>query len=331
MLWLLRRQKPIGSPEPKSLASAQLFYFCDKQVQLDGQSTELQMVIKYFKQLKPALPFFCFSLIHIVVLANRSTLPSLVADSLELSVSNIDGVTCSSNGLGSITLRPIGGTPPYLFSVDGQNFTSDSTFFLPAGSTNAWVRDANLNEAKLVNIVVHEESPLIISIDGPTTIVDPGELFQLQLTVNRPSDSVNVDWQPDNLIFCPDCLRVTTSLLRTVTFHAVVSDFFGCVDSLSLPVEVEVYYDVFAPNAFSPNDDGFNDVFEIYPNIGADRILQFKIFNRWGAVLHDSPNLPWAGTFHGKDMDAGIYVWYAEVQFVDGEVVFLEGEVLLVR
>jgi gliding motility-associated-like protein len=289
------------------------------------------MVIDFSKLLRSALFVFCFFQIHIDVFANRSTHQYLIVDSLELSVSNIEGVTCTSNGLGSITLRPIGGTPPYLFSVDGQNFTPDSTFYLPAGSTNAWVRDANLNEAKLVNIVVHKESPLIIAIDGPMAIVDPGELFQLQLTVNRPSDSIYVNWQPDNLIFCPDCLRVTTSLLRTDTIHAVVSDFFGCVDSLSFPVEVKVYYDVFVPNAFSPNDDGLNDVFEIYPNQGADHILQFKIFNRWGAVVHDSPDLPWDGTFNGKKMEAGIYAWYAEVQFIDGVVVFLEGEVLLVR
>lgn len=289
------------------------------------------MVIDFLTLMRSALPVFCFSLIHIALFANRSSFQCLTVDSLELSVANIEGVTCISNGLGSITLRPIGGMPPYLFSVDGQNFTPDSTFVLPAGGTNAWVRDANLNEAKLINIVVHEESPLIIAIDGPTTIVDPGELFQLQLTVNRPSDSVYVDWQPNNLIFCPDCLRVTTSLLRTDTFHAVVSDFFGCVDSLSFPVEVEVYYDVFAPNAFSPNDDGINDVFEIYPNPGADRILKFKIFNRWGAVVHNDPNLPWDGTFRGKGLDGGIYAWYAEVVFIDGVVVFLEGEVLLVR
>ncbi|MEO1261284.1 MAG: gliding motility-associated C-terminal domain-containing protein [Bacteroidota bacterium] len=261
--------------------------------------------------------------------ANNET--AVLNDSLELTVSEIVGVNCSSNGLGSITLRAKGGFFPYFYSIDNQNFSLDSVFNVPAGSTNAWVRDATGCEANLVNIVVHVEDPLEVSISGPVTIVDPGEPFQVQVASNRPPDSVFVDWAPDSLVFCDDCLSVTTAMFRTDTIYATISDFFGCEETLSYPVNVAVYYDVYIPNAFSPNNDGLNDIFQIYPGYGVDQVLTFKVFNRWGALVHDAPAMGWDGTFNDEIMDVGTYTWFAEVLFLDGEMEQFRGGVLLVR
>ena len=266
--------------------------------------------------------------INLVTAENPS---ASLTDSLELTVSEIIGVNCSSNGLGSITLRATGGIFPYYYSIDNQNFTLDSVFNVPAGSTNAWVRDAIGCEANLINIVVHVEDSLEASISGPILTVDPGESFQVQVSSNRSPDSIFVDWSPDSLIFCNDCVSVTTSMLRTDTVYATVSDFFGCEKVLFFPVEVAVYYDVYIPNAFSPNNDGLNDEFLIYPGYGVDQILEFKVFNRWGALIHESATKGWNGTFKGELMDAGTYTWYAEILFLDGEVETFRGGVLLVR
>jgi hypothetical protein len=39
----------------------------------------------------------------------------------------------------------------------------------------------------------------------------------------------------------------------------------------------------------------------------------------------------WDGTFRGKNSQAGIYAWYAEVEFIDGFVVVLKGDITLLR
>ncbi|MFT4760565.1 MAG: hypothetical protein ACI9XO_002239 [Paraglaciecola sp.] len=63
-----------------------------------------------------------------------------------------------------------------------------------------------------------------------------------------------------------------------------------------------------------------------------------KIFNRWGAVLFEtsdiSPNdlnAGWNGEFNGEVLDAGIYVYFVEVLWVDGMKEILKGDVLLIK
>ena len=64
------------------------------------------------------------------------------------------------------------------------------------------------------------------------------------------------------------------------------------------------------PNAFTPNNDGKNDLFKVlgYDNLSSFR---FTVYNRWGAQLFSSPfpERGWDGTFKGKPQPAGVYVW----------------------
>jgi len=67
-------------------------------------------------------------------------------------------------------------------------------------------------------------------------------------------------------------------------------------------------------------------------------INTFQIYDRWGEQVFQAtnfqPNQPangWDGTFRGQALDPGVYVFYAEIQFIDGEVELFEGGVTLVR
>ena len=94
---------------------------------------------------------------------------------------------------------------------------------------------------------------------------------------------------------------------------------------------------LFAPNAFSPNADGRNDVFTLYPGKGVSRIVRFQVFDRWGNQLFESGSndagalAGWDGTFKGELMNPAVFVWMAEVEFVDGSSRVYEGELSLVR
>jgi gliding motility-associated-like protein len=99
-------------------------------------------------------------------------------------------------------------------------------------------------------------------------------------------------------------------------------------------VTAELFY---APNVFSPNGDGINDEFRVYPAEGAE-VLKFElwVFDRWGDLLFMTPNpaVGWNGVFREEQMDPGVMVWYvkASVVFCGRTVeVFLEGDVTVVR
>ena len=57
----------------------------------------------------------------------------------------------------------------------------------------------------------------------------------------------------------------------------------GCSDATSLVVCVEDEFAAYIPNAFTPNGDGFNDLFGVITTVGAPRSFELDVFDRWGA------------------------------------------------
>lgn len=70
----------------------------------------------------------------------------------------------------------------------------------------------------------------------------------------------------------------------------------------------------YLPNAFSPNNDGLNDVFEPISNF---ELMDIKIYNRWGELLFESTgnSIKWDGIFKGQYCPAGVYV--ADISYTD--------------
>lgn len=111
----------------------------------------------------------------------------------------------------------------------------------------------------------------------------------------------------------------------------------GCTDTASTLVALQPNRKVYAPNVFSPNDDGENDRFTLF-GAGISSINSLQIFDRWGSLVwagvHLEPgNEPdgWDGRVRGFDPAPGVYTWQADVFFTDGYRELLAGNVTLVR
>jgi gliding motility-associated-like protein len=86
------------------------------------------------------------------------------------------------------------------------------------------------------------------------------------------------------------------------------------------------------PNAFTPNNDGQNDVFKI-KNITDERIIDFKVFNRWGTILFRTtdPAVGWDGTNKGQPQPIGVYGYVIQIGYPDGYVETYKGTVTLIK
>ena len=99
---------------------------------------------------------------------------------------------------------------------------------------------------------------------------------------------------------------------RSNNFHVCldVTNLYGCIDTTCRYVFMDTEYVVFAPNAFTPDGDGDNDLWK--PVIrGFDSAgYELRIFNRWGDCVFYSndPDEPWTG-----DIDNGVYFGQNEV------------------
>ncbi len=88
------------------------------------------------------------------------------------------------------------------------------------------------------------------------------------------------------------------------------------------------------PNAFTPNGDGKNDVFQ--PIIIGDMLINnytMVIYNRWGMQMFKTKNWHdgWRGDFKGKECEADTYYYYVEAYHGLNEKLVYKGDFILVR
>lgn len=121
--------------------------------------------------------------------------------------------------------------------------------------------------------------------------------------------------------------RISTETEEVGVLSLEVVDFEGCLGRDSVQVLTFCPSFFYAPNIFSPNFDGSNDVFRIYPEKQIDR-FNLKVFNRFGGIVFEAENVEdaWDGMVRGKSAPADMYLWMADM---DGFT--LSGSLVLMR
>jgi gliding motility-associated-like protein len=115
---------------------------------------------------------------------------------------------------------------------------------------------------------------------------------------------------------------------------------YGCPDSIQQWVTFEGEYVFFAPNAFTPNDDGDNDYF-MPKGLGViDEKFEMYIFNRWGdliaevnGVFSNSPGIGWDGVGNNgkKTAQMDVYIWVIKTKDINGDKHEYVGHVSLLK
>ena len=255
---------------------------------------------------------------------------------------SISEVSCFQAADGAIIINTVaGGTPPYSYSLNGSTPTTN-TFFgnLDGSMYNLLITDANgcFTELEIELIEPTEVAvSLTTSLENEGNEINLGDPITLQALYdpNIPIDTII--WQPDTVaVGLQDA--VTVSPTETTTYSVTITDINGCSDSDNLTVIVRRQRPVYVPNAFSPDNDDTNDF--LFPQGGGEivEIKSFLVFNRWGETVFErynfqpnDPSLGWDGRFRGQMMNAAVFVYYLEVEFIDGETELFKGDVMLMR
>ncbi len=168
----------------------------------------------------------------------------------------------------------------------------------------------------------------------------PGQTIRVEAEVNG-SGIYGYSWWPTNNLNCVTCIDPEISPIDSATYYFQATDFIsGCiaVDTINfIPMESCPPDELIGlPNVFTPNGDGKNDRLGIFlsQNMKEEGIVSFRIFDRWGAQMYESNDATegWDGTYRGKLMDVGVYLYYLEfVCPIDGSIKIKKGNVTLVR
>lgn len=111
----------------------------------------------------------------------------------------------------------------------------------------------------------------------------------------------------------------------------IAQNNYGCLDTAYLTLHVYGDYTFYVPNAFTPDGDGYNDIF--YTQHYGLVEYEFFIFNRWGEIIFRStdPNEGWDGTYKGVDVEVEVYVWMAKIRDINNEQHIERGHVTVIR
>ena len=243
---------------------------------------------------------------------------------------------------GSFTITDVvGGKPPFRYSLDnGATFTGSNQFVgLTPGTYGIYIIDA---EGCFATTSVTLIQPAFFDIKVIPDIVQVklGDTYTIIPTVSVPDSAIgSIQWLPGKDLDCDTCLTPTFKAINTTYFKVVAADKGGCVDEALFRIYVDKEPHVYIPNIFSPNGDGENDVFMIFGDLKqVVKIRSFQIFSRWGEMVFEQYNFPpnnppsgWDGRHRGQDLNPAVFVWYAEIEFLDGNVVLYKGDVTLER
>jgi gliding motility-associated-like protein len=232
---------------------------------------------------------------------------------------------------GSITLNVTNGTSPYTYSWT-TGATTNALSGLSPGNYSVTVNDINNCSADTTFELAYQYA---IGVNAtPSVEITMGSSTTLGFTVTGNSPSYTYVWSPSYALSCINCENPVASPEITTTYQIEVTNSAGCVAIDKIIVTVTPDYDVFVPNAFTPNGDGNNDFFQIYGNLAGIAYMEIQVFNRWGEKVFQSNdyNFKWDGTYKGVMQDPAVFVWVLKITWLDGHLDKLrKGSVTLLR
>ncbi len=247
---------------------------------------------------------------------------------------------CTGDNNGAIIINEIsGGTEPYEFSIDGQNFRAfnQGSFILSDLVPNVYqvsVQDVNDCTAS-TPVEILEPAALRIDLGSDQTIRF-GDSLQLSPQLNF-SPTV-FSWRPVEGVMNAASLQPFVKPEQTTTFVLTATDSVGCEVRDAITITIDNSREVFKPTAFSPNGDGVNDRFSISGGSNVDFIVALRVYDRWGNLIYEgrnlsinNPDVGWDGRQNGQLANPGVYVYTAEIQFMDGFIENITGDILLLR
>ena len=167
-------------------------------------------------------------------------------------------------------------------------------------------------------------SPTAIFALGPQTtdLENPNIIF-----INQSEDMTAIIWNMGDGQTIADSMSFTYTYSDTGEYvvELIITNQYGCGDTLQKNITINPVYTCYIPSAFTPNDDGLNDTFG--PVITALKKYQIRIYDRWGAIVFNEENKQW----DGADYPNGIYNYSIDAIDYKDKVFKYAGNITLSR
>ncbi|MBL7745155.1 MAG: gliding motility-associated C-terminal domain-containing protein [Chitinophagaceae bacterium] len=218
---------------------------------------------------------------------------------------------------------------------EGANVSLDAaypnaTYLWQDGSTNPvfnatlpglYSVEVNLNGCKRSDTIriTHNLKPRFTL--GPDQVVCPGSPLVLNPAINN---GWQLAWQDGS---------ANSSYTITLPGSYSLTATNNCGSTTDDIIVSKGVCKVFIPTAFTPNNDGRNDLFKA---LGTETVTKFdmKVFNRWGEIVFQTTDKSkgWDGKLGGVDQSSAVYIYtmqYTDINSSQPQV--LKGTFVLIR
>ncbi len=272
----------------------------------------------------------------------------IVVPDHKLNVGPVDTIACVKQ---IVPLHATGGDAYQWYEVHGGAFSDASGTLTctdcadpiarpPVTTTYAVVFSNNVGQGAPINpsytsgcpdtlqVTVYVNPLPEVGIDTRDTTIKYGKTVQI-----FAHGAQNYSWSPAVSLSDPNSPAPLARPVETTKYIVYGKDTNGCVGSDSVQIAIDYRDVILVPSAFSPNGDSRNDIFKISSGLGLNKLLEFRVFNRWGQEVFSTTdaNVGWDGKWKGEDQEVGNYQYIIRIGYADRMTEVFKGDVTLVR
>lgn len=245
----------------------------------------------------------------------------------------IDSASCYDLYDGAIQI--VTSDPSLLFQFNGGPFTQNYDYPGLHAATYYIVSQDIFECQDTIASTVLQPPQITLDLPADTTI---------QLGVSLPLDialggltPIRWIWSDTSYLSCLECPDpIVQTPLETTRYILTIVDENGCEARDEMILSIDPFVGVYIPNALGGT--GNNATLALGFNPAVRRVNLFRIYDRWGEMLHESINalpgdtsIQWDGRFRGQLVNPGVYMWQIELELVDGSVLKKIGDLTVIR
>ena len=252
-------------------------------------------------------------------------------------VSNTIQITVSQTSLDIIELQPEVCGKDGKVEVEGYDGIDEYTYqwndgFSEASRSNLSAGDYSLTISDALGCEIEEKITIDKSGDSIYATIQirdyDASINYGILSVETNAVSPSFSWNTPKGLSCVDCPQPLVEGGHVLAYEVTVTDNRGCTtsDYFEMPFDNKTpTKNIYIPNAFTPNDDGFNDYFTAYGYNDDSTIKNMKIFDDKGRLIFEQDDLELSDEengWDGRDLNNnvvanGVYLYFVTIQIED--------------